>query len=335
MDLSPPSTPPRDTLSGTQSDTPKQRQHIKYNDHQNESKNLDELGNTIDILRTNNLKDKVVERGVCYFGTTTAGIKTYLKSYEREYHKWTLPKEVKDRLFDLTNPDNYKTVLELRDTFEKPGNITDEAGNVIGNNQEGLIYFTTLLKTKVKVNDSDENEFERYSSASKDDIFFKLLKVKLNKFLKDNRDLFPENQEEFIGTYTKQGSHHSHAEVVIWDTKILGNIHQGEDYENNKYQYDTIKAPQVAPEAAPASALRKRKRGEYSEEQSPPFIRQLSFSEGGKRKTQKKTKKKSKTSNKKSKRKNTKCLHKKKGGSYKKKTKKQRRNKKKASLKKK
>jgi hypothetical protein len=335
-----PSTPPRGIPPGTQPGTPTPIKHIPYDDHQDEFSNLSKLedGNSIDILRTNNDEDKVVRRELCYFGTTKAGIKIYLKANEH-YHKWTLPK---DRLFDLTDPKNYDTVVELRNTLisENEFEIKDIKNNLLGTNKQVRQIFDTLLIPKKKTNESDKDEFERTSDEVSDDtVFFKFVEVKLNELLQRP----PGNS--IIGTYTKRTYKKFHAEVVIWDEKILGNIHSGKAYidiENDKrnpYDYFTIEAERVAPQAQQVPPKRRRlsTSGSQGSQQRRPL-----FEGGGKRKAQgknskKKTKKRSKSSNKKrSVTKKTKSLHRKNGGSYKKKTKKtnkQRRKQKKGSLK--
>ena len=287
---------------------------------QSEYSNLLDLEDSIDIFRTDNDIEKVVRRGVCYFGTTTAGISSYIKEDNLPtVHRWTLPlNQVK--LFDLTAPDNNVIVKDIKGQFNNIKNILIIIDDINKTFSEEDIFNECL-----KINNG--GQFVRHSdNVDIDNKFFELLKDKLNDYFN-----LPPNSE-YHGTYTKiQDSGHSHAEVVIWDEETLTEIHK------QRYSHSpvTMQDPNFG-------KPQKRQRGERGPDEEEGYGEETAqkkrppppnFGGGGKRKTQKKTKKKRKTSNKKSKRKNTTSLHKKKGGSYKKKTKKQRRNKKKVSLK--
>lgn len=292
---------------------------IFHNPEETPPKDLFDFGNTIDIFRTNNNPEKVVGRSLCYFGIDTKSLEDYLKKENPKpthYHRWTLPKEVKDRLFDLTNEDNYNSVKDIKNRFIK--NTEFKINETETTKTERTDFFNNCLEEIQETDNTGQTRsiFKRKSDEESDDtVFFK--------------EIIQKELPDYVGTYTKRNVGNFHAEVVIWDETILEQIN-AKEYEYNN-THESLKTPNIAPEARPKKRRRvDRKNPSLSELSSGPL-----FGGGGKRKTQKKTKKKSKSSNKKSKRKNTKCLHKKKGGSYKKKTKKQRRNKKKASLKKK
>ena len=220
----PPRTPPRATsgiVPGTPG-TPGTPEQKKHNSKQSDIDNLSDFGNNIDIFRTDNENEKVVERGICYFGLNKDSILSYLKRAKGKQlivYKWTLPlSEVK--LFDLTAEKNYTTLKDIRNALsDGEKNNFDEC----------------LIKSK------DEKKFIRHSNnVDKDNDFFKMMKDKL---------------DGFVGTYTKKqmdNDGHNHAEVVIWDEATLESIH------NEEYAYEVVQIGVTAAAVGVKSKKQKR-----------------------------------------------------------------------------
>ena len=98
-----------------------------------------------------------------------------------------LPKEVKDRLFDLTDPKNYDKVKGIKTIFINSNKeIKDKEGNIINIDKQTL--FNNCLR-------EENGIFKRKSDEESDDtVFFK-------KIIQTGLESEP---EQYVGTYTKK-----------------------------------------------------------------------------------------------------------------------------------
>ena len=186
--------------------------------------------NPLKLYRSDKDETKLTSRDyIMFYGTDLRGIQPYIKN--NTYYEWTLSKEDKESLFDLTDIKNQQILNErltepnlktIKTVFFKTSQSIEEQKMDNDNNNENSVVFK--FETEFEDLEKEKTHYEENNILyvrKSDDVGNDI------KFANIMKTLFP----EYKGIYTKClkplfGDSLSHAEIIIWDEELNKRLFQ-------------------------------------------------------------------------------------------------------------